>query len=135
MKWSTFRRQVSPIRREFNSLLVRGSFSGNPKLIGFCKELLSNKDWLWTFTRIEGIEPTNNEAERCLRPAVIHRKLTFGTQSDSGSRFLERIMTISETCRRQQRSAYEFLVEAMKASFTKQPAPSLLPNETEPIAA
>lgn len=133
--WSTFRRQSAPVKREFNSLLIRGSFSGNAKLIGFCDELLRHKDWLWTFTTIEGIEPTNNEAERSLRPAVIHRKLTFGTQSDSGSRFLERVMTISETCRRQRRSAYDFLVEAMQASFSQSDAPSLLPTENKSAVA
>jgi transposase len=125
IKWETFQILVRPIRNEFNSLLVRGSFSGNAKLIGFCDELRRHQDWLWTFTKIAGIEPTNNDAERALRPAVIYRKLSFGTQSERGSRYLERILTVSETCRRQSRSAYEFLVSAMEAKYANQPAPSL----------
>jgi transposase len=125
IQWATFQKLVRPVRNQFNSLLVRGSFSGNAKLIGFCDELLRHRDWLWTFTKIQGIEPTNNDAERALRPAVIQRKLSFGTQSNSGSRFLERILTISETCRRQKTSAYDFLVKAMEANFAGQPAPRL----------
>ena len=129
IKWATFQNLVRPIRKQFNSLLVRGSFSGNPKLTGFCDELRRHQDWLWTFTKIMGIEPTNNDAERALRPAVIYRKLSFGTQSASGSRYVERILTVSETCRRQSRSAYEFLVSAMEAKFADQAAPSLLPAQ------
>jgi transposase len=135
LKWRTFRRHVLPIKKEFNSLLIRGKFSGNPKLVGFCEELLSHRDWLWTFTNIQGIEPTNNEAERSLRPAVIHRKLTFGTQSDAGSRFLERIMTVTETCRRQKRSSFDYLVDAISAHFHKNEAPSLVPTNPNAQAA
>ena len=135
IQWETFQKLIRPVRREFNSLLVRGSFSGNLKLIGFCDELLRHRDWLWTFTVVCGIEPTNNDAERALRPAVIYRKLSFGTQSSSGSRYLERILTVSETCRRQGRSAYDFLVEAMEAKFANLPAPSLVPTSAAITAA
>ncbi len=126
IKWATFQPQVRPIRQEINSLLIRGSFSGNAKLVGFCDELRRHQAWLWTFTKIAGIEPTNNAAERALRLAVIYRKLSFGTQSERGSRYLERILTVSETCRRQGRSAYELLVTAMEAKYANQPAPSLV---------
>lgn len=125
--WQDFQRLAAPIREQFNSLLVRGSFSGNAKLIGFCDEILPRKEHLWTFLEVEGIEPTNNTAERTLRPAVIYRKLSFGTQSSAGSRYLERILTISETCRLQNRNAYQYLIEAMRAKFSHQAAPSLLP--------
>jgi transposase len=128
IQWKTFQTLARPIREEFNSLLVRGSFSGNETLMGFCDELYPRRQHLWTFTRVEGIEPTNNTAERALRPAVIYRKLSFGTQSASGSRYLERILTISETCRLQGRNAYQYLLEAMEAKFTGQAAPSLLPS-------
>ncbi len=77
---------------------------------------------------MKGIEPTNNTAERALRPAVIYRKLSFGTQSASGSRFIERLLTVSETCRLQERSPFEYLVEAVKAHDAGEPAPSLLPK-------
>jgi len=128
IKWSTFQSLARPIRSEFNGLLLRGKFSGHDQLIGFCDELYPRREHLWTFTRVEGIEPTNNTAERALRPAVIYRKLSFGTQSASGSRYLERLLTVSETCRLQGRNAYEYLVEAMDAKFAGDPAPSLLPS-------
>ena len=127
IKWKTFRALARPIRKEFNSLLLRGCCSGNDRLIGFCNELYPRREWIWTFTRTEHIEPTNNAAERALRPAVIYRKLSFGTQSGHGSRFLERLLTVSETCRQQRRSAYQFLVEAMRSAFAQQTAPSLIP--------
>jgi len=125
--WRGFQQLAGPIRSEFNSYLLRGSCSGNKKLTGFCDELLPRKDHLWTFTKVQGIEPTNNTAERTLRPAVIYRKLSFGTQSSSGSRYLERILTISETCRLQNRNTYEFLIESMTAKLAGGIAPSLLP--------
>jgi len=128
IKWNTFQKNVRPIRDKFDSLLLRGLFSGNDRLIGFCDELYSRREWLWTFTQIEGIEPTNNTAERALRPAVIYRKLSFGTQSAKGSRYLERILTVSETCRIQGRSVYQYLIATMEASFAGRTAPSLLPT-------
>lgn len=128
IKWSTFQQYVSPIREEIRHLLLRGKFSGNKKLIGFCNELYDRREHLWTFTRVQGIEPTNNTAERALRPAVIYRKLSFGTQSAKGSRFVERILTVSETCRLQNRNAYQYLVEAMEARFAGDSAPSLVPS-------
>ncbi len=94
IKWSTFQKYVYPIREEVRRLLLRGKYSGNKKLYGFCKELYDRREHLRTFTRIQGIEPTNNTAERALRPAVIYRKLSLGTQSSKGSRFVERILTV-----------------------------------------
>ena len=104
ISWETFRRYMSPVRKEVNTLLLRGKFSGNKRLIGMCNELYKHRQWLWTFVDVTGIEPTNNTAERALRPAVIYRKLSFGTQSESGSRFIERMLTVSETCRLQNLS-------------------------------
>ena len=130
IKWSTFQKEVRPIRKKFNALLLRGMVSGNRQLHGFCVELHRHRDWLWTFTLVEGIEPTNNTAERALRPAVIYRKLSFGTQSHRGSRYLERILTVSETCRLQSRSAYQYLIQTMQASFDNQPAPTLLATKS-----
>lgn len=124
----TFRRYMSPVRHEINGLLLRGMFSGNKRLTGMCKELYRHRDWLWTFVDMEGIEPTNNTAERALRPAVIYRKLSFGTQSEKGSRFVERMLTVSETCRLQDRSIFDYLTAAVTAHFGRQSPPSLLPN-------
>lgn len=129
MSWTKFQRAMLPIRQRVDSFLLRGVFSGNTRLIGMCDELYNHREWLWTFVDIEDIEPTNNTAERALRPAVIYRKLSFGTQSASGSRFIERMLTVSETCRLQRRSIFAYMTAAMTAYFAKQSAPSLLPSE------
>ena len=133
LKWATFQNLMRPVRKEFNALLLRGVYSGNNRLTGMCNELYDHRDWLWTFTKFHGIEPTNTTAERSLRPAVIVRKLSFRTQSDKGSRFPERILTVSETCRLQSRSVYEFLVDAVTASCADQTSPSLLPPSVQPV--
>ena len=117
---------MGPIRQAIDRLLLRGAFSGNAKLTGMCKPLYDHRDWLWTFLDVEGIEPTNNVSERALRPAVIWRKLSFGTQSARGSRFVETILTVVETCHRQSRNSFEYITAAMQAHFAGQPAPSLL---------
>jgi transposase len=79
-------RLMRPIRSEIDGLLLRGVFSNNARLVGMCTELYDHRAWLWTFLDVEGVEPTNNASERALRPAVIWRKLSFGTQSANGSR-------------------------------------------------
>lgn len=119
-------RLMHPIRERIDNLLLRGVFSGNPKLYRLCTPLHDRRDWLWTFLDVAGVEPTNNGSERALRPAVIWRKLSFGTQSASGSRFVETILTVVETCHRQSRNSLEFLTAALEAHFAGQPAPSLL---------
>jgi len=119
-------RLMRPIREEVNRLLLRGVFSGNSKLNGMCEPLYNHRDWLWTFLDIDGVEPTNNGSERALRPAVIWRKLSFGTQSDKGSRFVETILTVVETCHKQSRNSFQYLAEAMQAHFARQQPPSLL---------
>jgi transposase len=77
---------------------------------------------------VEGVEPTNNVGERALRPAVIWRKRSFGTQSARGSRFVETILTVVETCHQQSRNRFEYVTAALKAHFAHQPIPSLLPG-------
>jgi len=73
------------------------------------------------------VEPTNNTAERALRHAVIMRKVQLGTQSERGSRWIERICSVRESCRLQGRSALDYLVEAAVAAHERRPAPSLVP--------
>ena len=119
------KRRMHPIRREVESLLLRGMYSGNARLYGICRELYDHREWLWTFLDVEGVEPTNNGSERSLRHAVIWRKLSFGTQSAQGSRFVETILTVVETCRQQSRNVFAFIGEAVQAHFAHQPAPSL----------
>ena len=121
-----FERLMQPIRREIDRLLLRGVFSRHPKLIGMCEPLYDHRDWLWTFLEMEGVEPTNNASERALRPAVIWRKLSFGTHSAAGSRFVETILTVVETCHRQSRHSFQYLTAALEAHFANQTTPSLL---------
>lgn len=122
----TFRRLMQPIRQRVDALLLRGYY--NAHTYGFCKELVEHGEHLWTFVAVEGIQPTNNAAEQALRHAVIWRKLSFGTQSASGSRFVERLLTVIETCRRQSRNVFSWLVESVQAHIQQQPTPSLLPT-------
>jgi transposase len=120
------RRLLQPIRQQVEGLLLRGRYSGNPHIQGMCRELYEHRDWLWTFLEVEGVEPTNNASERALRHAVIWRKLSFGTQSAHGSRFVATILTVVETCRQQSRGVFDYLTTAMKAHFAHESAPSLL---------
>jgi transposase len=96
-------------------------------LSSLCQELLRLWDALWTFAEVDGIEPTNNAAERALRPAVLWRKGSYGTQSDGGSRFVERMLTVSATCQQHQRPLFPYLIAAVTAYWANQPAPKLLP--------
>lgn len=123
-----FQRAMQPIRQQVEALLLRGAFSGNPRLKGMCTELYDHREWLWKFVEHEGIEPTNNAGERSLRHGVIWRKLSFGTQSAQGSRFVETLLTVIETCRQQNRPVFEHLVAAVEARLAGNATPSLLPN-------
>jgi transposase len=90
--------------------------------------LLAGETHLWTFVRVEGLEPTNNDAERALRHGVIYRKLSGGTDSESGSRFVERMLTVVATCRQQDINVLDYLTRCYQAHLDGQPAPSLLPS-------
>jgi len=120
------KRLLRPIREKIEGLLLRGVFSGNTKLAGMCGELHAHRDRLWRFAESEGVEPTNNASERALRPAVIWRKLSFGTRSAQGSRFVETLLSVVETCRRQSWNVFEYLTTALEAQLAGQPIPSLL---------
>jgi len=120
------KRLMTPIRAEIEALLLRGAFSGNERLVGMCDELYDHRQWLWTFLDHENVEITNNAGERALRHAVIWRKLSFGTQSASGSRFLETMLTVIETCRQQKHNSFAFVADALHAHFAGRQAASLL---------
>lgn len=119
-----FQQQMQAIRERVESVLLRGYF--DRRVHGFCTDLYDHRARLWVFVDVEGVEPTNNAAERSLRHAVIWRKLSFGTQSAGGSRFVERMLTVIETCRQQKRDVFAWMVNAVKAHLANQPAPSLL---------
>ncbi len=108
--------------------LTEGAACSQPATAKTCRRILKLAPALWTFATHPGVEPTNNSAERALRTAVIWRRLSYGTQSEAGSRFVERILTVVETCRQQARHPLEYLRQAVIAYRTGHPAPSLLPD-------
>jgi transposase len=119
-------RRMGPVRRNVERLLLRGTQCGHADTRGTCRELYEHRLWLWMFLRHDGVEPTNNAGERSLRHAVIWRKLSFGTQSARGSRFVETMLTVIETCRQQRRNTFAFLTNAVQAHLSHQPTSSLL---------
>jgi transposase len=121
------RRRLIPLQARLGRLLGRGQESPDRKAAGLCREL--SKWWaaLWTFARVEEAEPTNNAAERALRPAVLWRKGSFGCDSAAGSRFAERLLTVVATCRQQGRPLLDLLVAAGEAALQGLAPPSLLP--------
>jgi transposase len=135
MARATLRSKVDVMRFSFREDLRRGVASGCAKTAGTCRELLAGETHLWTFVRIEGVEPTNNDAERALRHGVIYRKLSGGTDSEAGSRFVERILTVVATCRQQDINALDYLTRCYQAHLDGQPAPSLLPAASNAQAA
>lgn len=106
--------QIDPLQAELRIILERGK-EADKKTKALCRNLLKTWVALWTFTEHDGVEPTNNSAERGLRSAVIYRKLSFGTQSDQGTRFVERMLSVATTCRLQNRSLFTYLTEVMTA--------------------
>jgi len=98
-----------------------------PKTAGTCRDILQRREALWTFVQVEGVEPTKNAAERAIRPGVLWRKGSFGTQSAEGSRFVESMMTVVTPLKQQQRNVLEYLTEACEAALRGDAAPSLLP--------
>ena len=137
---STFQAHMRPIRAEVERLLDEGTRCGHSKVAGTCREILALSPALWTFVRIVGVEPTNNAAERALRFCVVLRKTSFGTHSEAGSRFIERMLTVSATLRQQRRSVVEYVTEACERALHGRRAPSLLPSkrikqQLQPLAA
>jgi transposase len=128
---ASFAHYMRPIRREVERLLEAGQTCGVPKTEGVCREILKVRQALWTFVRHEGVEPTNNAAERAIRPGVLWRKGSFGTQSADGSRFVEAVMTVVATLKQQHRNALDYLTTACEASLRGEGAPSLLPMPTQ----
>jgi transposase len=124
---STFQAAMVPIQAAVHGLLEQGARRCDAPE-GMCQELLAHEDALWTFVREERVEPTNNAAERALRPAVLWRKGCFGAHSAEGNRFVERILTVSATCRKQERHLLTFVTAAIDAYWAGRPAPTLLPT-------
>ena len=105
----------------------RGQDNPDRKAAALCRELRKWWPALWTFARVDGVEPTTNVSERALRPAVLWRKGCFGSDREAGSRFAERLLTVVATCRQQGRRLLDFLVAAGEAASWGRPPPLLLP--------
>jgi transposase len=129
---ASFGTYMRPIRQEVDQLLEAGQTCGVPKTEGVCREILKVRQALWTFVRHDGIEPTNNAAERAIRPGVLWRKGSFGTQSAEGSRFVEAMMTVVATLKQQQRHVLDYLTAACEAALCGESVPSLLPTPHAP---
>jgi len=124
---STFTVYMRGVRQRVEALLAEGAAISHVNTRRTCRNLLDHAEALWTFVRTEGVEPTNNVAEQIVRHAVIWRKLSYGTHSEEGSRFIERILSVHATLRLQQRNVLAFVREACEATLHGTSPPSLLP--------
>lgn len=126
---STFRQYVLDLLRpEFRADLEAGTRCRCAKTAGTCREMLKLEQSLWTFVRHEGIEPTNNDAERPFRHGVQWRKTSYGSMSTNGMHFVENILTVIATCRQHGRNVLEYLTACCTAALGHGAAPSLLPE-------
>ena len=114
-----------PVQEPLHAALETGASSEDKRVRRFCRNLLGVYPALWTFARVEGVEPTNNHAERTLRRAVIWRKVSFGNHSEEGCRFAERLLTVSQTLRMQNRPILDYLRQAVVSHRAAMPAPAL----------
>jgi transposase len=119
---------IGPVDEALATLLHAGQDNGDPQAAGLCRSLLRLWPALWTFAEVDGVAPTNNAAERALRPAVLWRKGSFGTRSDAGARFVERLLTVTATCKQHGRSVFAYLTDVCAAAQRGEPVPSLLPT-------
>ncbi|MEL7477066.1 MAG: transposase, partial [Cyanobacteria bacterium J06555_12] len=132
-----FIEQTKPIRGELKRLLKKGvqyeieTGDKTPfaKTVRTCRKMLTVEPAFWTFVEHDGVEPTNNAAERALRPAVLWRKQSFGVNSQEGRLFVARMMTTVTSLKAQQRSIFDFLSDAVKASRHDSHALLLIPEE------
>lgn len=132
---STFKVYMRDLRRRVEDLLAEGAVCLHPKTEKTCQKILRSVDSLWTFVRVEGVEPTNNVAERAVRHAVLWRKACGGTHSEPGSRFVERILTTHASLRQQGRSVLNFIHAACVARLHGSAPPSLIMSGQQRVAS
>ena len=127
--WSRgeFYHSTAHLRGKLERDLAAGAACGHAKTEHTCRRILKFTEALWTFARRHGVEPTNNAAERAIRPAVLWRKKSFGTHSEQGSRFAERMLTTFATLRQQRRPVVDYVRQACQSFLQGQRVPSLLP--------
>ena len=136
-----FQRRMKRLSKKIEMLLEEGAAADEHGLSGSCADILKHRDALWTFVNVDGVEPTNNFAERQLRSGVQSRQSSMGSQSERGLRFVERTLTIAKTLAAQRRhgqrstTVLEFLTAACTSAWTGEQGPSLLPKIGQPAAA
>lgn len=121
----TLQRELKPLRRRIKQLLQRGAASGVDKTAGLCRRLLKLQGPMWRFAQVEGLEPTNNLAERMLRRGVLWRKKSFGSHSAGGCHFVERMLSVSMTLELRGRNVLEYLTAAVAAHREGRPVPAV----------
>lgn len=124
-----FKELMAPVRTQAEDCLRRAAAADIDKLSGSCADILAHQEALWTYVDRDGVEPTNNHAERELRAFVLWRKRSFGSQSDRGNVFAESVMTVAHTARKQNRNVLAFLTACCKAKLAGTGAPSLFAGE------
>jgi transposase len=117
---------LRPVQRDIERLLERGANADIDRLSGSCADILAHRDALWTFVTHDGVEPTNNHGELELRDFVLWRKRSFGSQSERGERFAERVMTAVRTARKQGKDVLDFMVRSVTAHVNGAPPPRLI---------
>jgi transposase len=125
---AALQRELEPLRDVMRSWLEEGARGEDAKASALCGNLLAAEPALWTFLYKKGVEPTNNHIERLLRAGVLWRKNAFGSHSEQGCRFVERILTVVQTLRLQKRPILEFLHQSLSAHRRSRQAPKLLPG-------
>jgi len=125
---------LGPLQAHVGALLHDGAAVEQARTRRACQNIRTLEPALWAFVTRDGVDPTNNAAERALRRAVVWRRRSFGTQSGEGSRFVERLLTVVTTLRQQDRDVLDYLTMACTAAQCGQQAPSLLPASPACIA-
>ncbi len=128
LTWADFQVAMGPVMTRVGTLLREGAEGPHKPTQRTCRNLVKLEAALWTFVWEADVEPTNNSAERPLRRAVLWRRRSFGTQSEAGSQFVERILTAVTTLRQQQRDVLEYLTAACAAVTRGEQAPPLVPS-------
>jgi transposase len=126
---TSFQAAMKFTKKSIEDLLLEGTKSSNKLTQGSCRKILKQKLALWTFIDVEGLEPTNNIAERTIRAYVLWRKMSFGSQSERGNRFIERMMTVRASCKQQERTISDFIKRSIRSYYGAGETPSLLPSE------
>ncbi len=120
---------MAPVEQRLNYELLDGALLGEDLPVArFCENVLALEAALWTFVTTDGVEPTNNHVERLLRRAVLWRKRSFGSWSQAGYHFVERILTVVRTPRLQAKNVPDYLHDALCAHHSGQLCPRLLPE-------